>query len=87
LRNVLVCGGSSSGYAQGRSGPVRVGAGRLPSFDPATDEILGELPEAAARIIEFVGLRMASCQEGLVQQLFLTLCLNRSHTKYTHRYE
>ena len=46
---------------------ARAGSGGLPGLDPAADYILRELPEAAARIINFVGLRMAPCKKGLKQ--------------------
>jgi hypothetical protein len=36
----------------------------LPGLDPAADEILSELTEAAARVVEFLGLRMASREES-----------------------
>jgi hypothetical protein len=51
---------------QRRSGLIRIGARGLPGFDPAADEIMGELPEAAIRAVEFIGLRMASRKEGFL---------------------
>src|ERR1039457_3732189 len=47
---------------------VRIGAGSLTGFDPEADRILSELPETAARIVEFFGLRMASREESLTER-------------------
>ena len=47
---------------------IRVGTGGLPGFDPAADQGLGKFPEAAAGVIEFIGLPMTSRQEGLAKR-------------------
>jgi len=40
---------------------------RLPQLDPAADEILGELTEAAAGIIELLGFGMTARKKGFIQ--------------------
>jgi hypothetical protein len=45
---------------QRRNGFVWFGAGGLTSFDPEADEFMGELAEAAIRIIEFICFCMAA---------------------------
>jgi hypothetical protein len=47
---------------------VRIDARGLPGFDPEADQILSELPETAARIVELIGLRMASGEERLIER-------------------
>ena len=46
---------------------VRVGAGRLPGLDPAAEELADELPEAAARVVDLLGLLVAAGEERLVE--------------------
>ncbi len=46
---------------------VRTGARRLAGLDPPADEILGELPETAARVVQFFGFLAAAREEGLVE--------------------
>src|SRR5207247_9324366 len=47
---------------------VRVGARRLPGFDPPADEIAYELSKGAARIVELFGLLVAASEERLVER-------------------
>jgi len=46
---------------------VRVGASCLPSLDPSAEQLVNELPEAAARIVDLFSLLMAAGKERLVQ--------------------
>src|ERR1019366_7190704 len=46
---------------------VRVGARRLPGFDPFADEIAYELSKGSARIVEFFGLLVAAGEESFVE--------------------
>ena len=52
---------------QYRSRLVRLGPRRLPGFDPSANEFAGELSKIAARIVEFLGLLIASGEESLVK--------------------
>ncbi len=46
---------------------LRIGVGRLAGLDPAADQILGKLPEAAAGVVQFLGLLVAARKEGLAK--------------------
>ena len=46
---------------------VRIGSSHLPGLDPPADEILSELSETAARIVEFFGSFSAAREEGLLE--------------------
>ena len=52
---------------QYRSRLVRLGPRRLPGFDPSANEFADELSKRAARIVEFLGLLIASGEESLVK--------------------
>jgi hypothetical protein len=49
-------------------GFLRVCAPRLPRADPTVEEPLGELAEAAARIVDLLGLLVAAGEKGLVER-------------------